>query len=157
MRTRLSVLHLPTIPTSFEQSFYGSRNCLSNYICPRYGPCGASTNPMRHSKAFAERFHFLTRFNYEAIVAPAVQGCLHQWSTTRAPRSSLDAGSEPRSSLYRPRQLTAAPTSLQSFFQATPQAGGVPRDPAPLKDRAYQARIGQELLEYSTWFRRILK
>lgn len=36
----------------------------------------------------------------------------------------------------------------QSFFQATPQTAGVPRDPRPLKDRAFQARIGQEILEY---------
>lgn len=36
----------------------------------------------------------------------------------------------------------------QSFFQQAPQAAGVPRDPRPLKDRSYQARIGQELLEY---------
>jgi len=38
----------------------------------------------------------------------------------------------------------------QSFFQQAPQAAGVPRDPRPLRDRSYQARIGQELLEYLT-------
>ncbi|KAI5455702.1 HEC/Ndc80p family-domain-containing protein [Mariannaea sp. PMI_226] len=68
--------------------------------------------------------------------------------TPHAPRPSMDAGGEPRSNVYRPRQSVAATTSRQSFFQATPQAAGVPRDPRPLKDRAYQARIGQELLEY---------
>ncbi|EON99784.1 putative hec ndc80p family protein [Phaeoacremonium minimum UCRPA7] len=36
----------------------------------------------------------------------------------------------------------------QSFFQQAPQPAGVPRDPRPLKDRAYQTRIGQELLDY---------
>jgi kinetochore protein NDC80 len=36
----------------------------------------------------------------------------------------------------------------QSFFQQAPQAAGVPRDPRPLKDRSYQNRLGQELLEY---------
>jgi kinetochore protein NDC80 len=36
----------------------------------------------------------------------------------------------------------------QSFFQQAPQPAGVPRDPRPLKDRTYQTRIGQELLDY---------
>lgn len=38
--------------------------------------------------------------------------------------------------------------SHQSFFQQAPVPAGVPRDPRPLKDRAYQNRIGQELLDY---------
>ncbi|KAF7544984.1 hypothetical protein G7046_g9663 [Stylonectria norvegica] len=62
-------------------------------------------------------------------------------------RASTD-GDNRRSSVYRPRQSTSGPMSHQSFFQATPQAAGVPRDPRPLKDRSYQARIGQELLDY---------
>ncbi|KAL8880447.1 MAG: hypothetical protein Q9198_002144 [Flavoplaca austrocitrina] len=36
----------------------------------------------------------------------------------------------------------------QSFFTQAPVPAGVPRDPRPLKDRNYQARIGQELLDY---------
>lgn len=36
----------------------------------------------------------------------------------------------------------------QSFFTQVPPAAGVPRDPRPLRDRAFQTRIGQELLEY---------
>lgn len=38
--------------------------------------------------------------------------------------------------------------SHQSIFQQAPQPAGVPRDPRPLRDRSYQARIGQELLDY---------
>ncbi|KAF9889124.1 kinetochore-associated Ndc80 complex subunit ndc80 [Aspergillus nanangensis] len=38
----------------------------------------------------------------------------------------------------------------QSFFTQVPSVAGVPRDPRPLRDRSYQARIGQELLEYLT-------
>ncbi|KAH6618087.1 HEC/Ndc80p family-domain-containing protein [Chaetomium sp. MPI-SDFR-AT-0129] len=55
-----------------------------------------------------------------------------------------------RSSVYRARPSTAAgPMSgHQSFFQQAPQAAGVPRDPRPLKDRSYQNRLGQELIEY---------
>jgi len=36
----------------------------------------------------------------------------------------------------------------QSFFQQAPQPAGVPKDPRPLRDRTYQAKIGQELLDY---------
>jgi kinetochore protein NDC80 len=38
--------------------------------------------------------------------------------------------------------------SHTSFFAQAPQAAGVLRDPRPLRDRSFQARIGQELLEY---------
>ena len=38
----------------------------------------------------------------------------------------------------------------QSFFVQAPVPAGVPRDPRPLKDRSYQAKIGQELLDYLT-------
>lgn len=40
--------------------------------------------------------------------------------------------------------------SHQSFFQQAPMPAGVPRDPRPLKDRSYQAKIGQDLLDYLT-------
>lgn len=40
--------------------------------------------------------------------------------------------------------------SHQSFFTQIPTHAGVPRDPRPLRDRSFQARIGQELLEYLT-------
>ncbi len=42
------------------------------------------------------------------------------------------------------------PMGHQSFFVQAPMAAGVPRDPRPLKDRSYQAKIGQELLDYLT-------
>lgn len=54
-----------------------------------------------------------------------------------------------RSSVYRARTSTHAHMGgHQSFFQQAPQPAGVPRDPRPLKDRSYQTRIGQELLDY---------
>lgn len=40
--------------------------------------------------------------------------------------------------------------SHQSFFTQPPAPAGVPKDPRPLRDRNYQARISQELLEYLT-------
>ncbi|KAI1336990.1 HEC/Ndc80p family protein [Xylariaceae sp. FL0016] len=61
---------------------------------------------------------------------------------------SRNSENERRSSVYRARPSTAGPMSHQSFFQQAPQAAGVPRDPRPLKDRSFQARIGQELLDY---------
>ena len=57
-------------------------------------------------------------------------------------------GSERRSSVYRSRASTNAAAGHQSFFQQAPPAAGVPRDPRPLKDRTYQMKIGQELLDY---------
>ena len=48
------------------------------------------------------------------------------------------------------RPSTAAPVAHQSFFTQGPIPAGVPRDPRPLKDRSFQARISQELLEYLT-------
>lgn len=63
---------------------------------------------------------------------------------------SSGEGSERRSSIYRSRSSTNGPIGHQSFFQQAPQPAGVPRDPRPLKDRAYQTKIGQELLDYMT-------
>lgn len=40
----------------------------------------------------------------------------------------------------------------QSFFTQMPQPAGVPKDPRPLKDRAYQTKLGQELLDYMTQY-----
>ncbi|KAK4199738.1 putative kinetochore protein ndc-80 [Triangularia verruculosa] len=74
---------------------------------------------------------------------------------TPGPSSSQD--NDRRSSVYRARPSgIGGPSSgmgmpmggHQSFFQQAPQAAGVPRDPRPLKDRSYQGRLGQELLEY---------
>ncbi|RFU35356.1 hypothetical protein B7463_g989, partial [Scytalidium lignicola] len=55
---------------------------------------------------------------------------------------------ERRSSVYRARPSTVGPMAHQSFFQQAPVPAGVPRDPRPLKDRSYQTKIGQELLDY---------
>lgn len=48
------------------------------------------------------------------------------------------------------RPSSTGPMSHQSFFQQAPIPAGVPRDPRPLKDRSYQSKIGQELLDYLT-------
>ncbi|KFG85795.1 putative kinetochore protein ndc-80 [Metarhizium anisopliae] len=56
---------------------------------------------------------------------------------------------ERRSSIYRPRQSTVGGVNNhQGFFQTTLQPAGVPKDPRPLKDRSFQMRMGQELMEY---------
>ncbi|KAI4284051.1 MAG: hypothetical protein L6R35_005000 [Caloplaca aegaea] len=54
-----------------------------------------------------------------------------------------------RSSVYS-RPSSTGPMGHQSFFTQAPVPAGVPRDPRPLKDRSYQAKIGQELLDYLT-------
>ncbi|KAJ5287530.1 hypothetical protein N7478_003216 [Penicillium angulare] len=54
-----------------------------------------------------------------------------------------------RSSVFS-RPSTGGPHGHQSFFNQVPAVAGVPRDPRPLRDRTFQARIGHELLEYLT-------
>ena len=54
-----------------------------------------------------------------------------------------------RSSVFS-RPSMGGPMGHQSFFTQVPTVAGVPRDPRPLRDRSFQARIGQELLEYLT-------
>ncbi|KAJ5439940.1 kinetochore protein ndc80 [Penicillium daleae] len=54
-----------------------------------------------------------------------------------------------RSSVFS-RPSVGGPMGHQSFFNSVPAVAGVPRDPRPLRDRSFQARIGQELLEYLT-------
>lgn len=57
-----------------------------------------------------------------------------------------------RSSVFsRPSMGMGGPMGgHQSFFTQVPNVAGVPRDPRPLRDRSFQTRIGQELLEYLT-------
>jgi len=62
-------------------------------------------------------------------------------------RSSAE-GFERRSSVMQARHSTNGPTQKQSFFQQVPQATGTKTDPRPLRDRNFQARICQELLDY---------
>lgn len=58
-------------------------------------------------------------------------------------------GLQRRSSVFS-RPSSGAGMGHQSFFTQGPIPAGVPRDPRPLRDRSFQARIGQELLEYMT-------
>ncbi|KAL4779170.1 putative kinetochore protein ndc80 [Aspergillus varians] len=55
-----------------------------------------------------------------------------------------------RSSVFSRPSTGGAIGHHQSFFTQVPSATGVPRDPRPLRDRTFQARIAQELLEYLT-------
>ncbi|KAI1454447.1 HEC/Ndc80p family-domain-containing protein [Annulohypoxylon moriforme] len=71
---------------------------------------------------------------------------IKNYASSGVPMRNSESGR--RSSVYRSRSSTNAPGSHQSFFQQAPQAAGVPRDPRPLKDRSFQAKIGQELLDY---------
>ncbi|KHN99044.1 Kinetochore protein Ndc80 [Metarhizium album ARSEF 1941] len=62
-------------------------------------------------------------------------------------RQSSEA--ERRSSIYRPRQsMVGGVNNHSGFFQTTLQPAGVPKDPRPLKDRSFQMKMGQELMEY---------
>lgn len=63
------------------------------------------------------------------------------------PPMSASQSLQRRSSLY---SSSTGPVSHQSFFAQGPVPAGVPKDPRPLKDGAYRAKIGQELLDYLT-------
>ena len=63
------------------------------------------------------------------------------------PPMSASQSLQRRSSVYS-RPSTSGPMGHQSFFSQGPIPAGVPRDPRPLKDGAYRAKIGQELLDY---------
>ena len=65
---------------------------------------------------------------------------------TQTPAS---ASLQRRSSIYS-RPSNNAPIAHQSFFTQPPAPAGVPKDPRPLRDRGYQTRVSQELLEYLT-------
>jgi len=54
-----------------------------------------------------------------------------------------------RSSVLSARQsMTGGQVANRSFFAQAPIPAGVPKDPRPLKDRAYQATVEQELMDY---------
>lgn len=79
---------------------------------------------------------------------PQSTSTLKSYTPSNIPGRASSSG-ERRSSVYRARTSTHAHVGgHQSFFQQAPQPAGVPRDPRPLRDRSYQARIGQELLDY---------
>lgn len=71
------------------------------------------------------------------------------YAPTSISQSNVE-NTERRSSIYRSRNSSNGPTGHQSFFQQVTQAAGVPRDPRPLRDRSYQTKIGQDLLDYLT-------
>ncbi|KAL9108324.1 MAG: hypothetical protein Q9227_006923 [Pyrenula ochraceoflavens] len=70
----------------------------------------------------------------------------NMFSSQQTPAS---ASIQRRSSIYS-RPSASGPMAHQSFFTQGPLPAGVPRDPRPLRDRGYQNRIGQELLDYLT-------
>jgi kinetochore protein NDC80 len=89
-------------------------------------------------------------FHRQSVANPADLGLSSVKRSSQTPRafSSGPAENDRRSSVYRARTSTPGHAPYQSFFQQAPQPAGVPRDPRPLKDRSYQAKIGQELLDY---------
>lgn len=54
-----------------------------------------------------------------------------------------------RSSIFS-RPSGQGPTTHQSFFSQPPAPAGAPKDPRPLRDSSYRARLSQELLDYLT-------
>lgn len=72
-------------------------------------------------------------------------------NATPASSLQLQQSTQRRSSVYSARHSSSAgQIAHQSFFAFAPQPAGVPRDPRPLKDKAFQAQIGEELTQYLT-------
>lgn len=65
------------------------------------------------------------------------------------PPMSASQSLQRRSSVYS-RPSSTGPMSHQSFFAQAPIPASAPQDPRPLRNGAYQAKIGQELLDYLT-------
>jgi kinetochore protein NDC80 len=127
------------------RSMSGSRASLamSRPSQPLFQRSSSGTNLADLGASSAKRTSFQQN-NNTALLKTYTPGA------TMSGRASTD--SDRRSSVYRARASTQMPLSgghYQSFFQQIPQPAGVPRDPRPLKDRAYQTKIGQELLDYA--------
>ncbi|PHH65975.1 hypothetical protein CDD81_923 [Ophiocordyceps australis] len=126
-----------------------------------YGSHGRSMSGSRHSLAMSSRpaqpalhrsssGNNLADLGHSSVKRSSYQQPPSSYtSTVHTPANArASMGADRRSSLYQPRQSTSGAPSHRSFFQSNLQPAGVLRDPRPLKDRSYQARIGQELLEY---------
>lgn len=117
----------------------GSRQSLANRPSqPLFSRTSSGSNLADLGLSSVKRQSLAPKAAYAATMA-----------TPAATRTSTE--NERRSSVFRPRSSMNGPVNNhQSFFQTTHQPAGVPKDPRPLKDRAFQARIGQELMEYMT-------
>ena len=123
---------------SHARSISGSRQSLAppRPNQPMFQRSSSGTNLAEIGMSSVKRTSFQNSGGRKSYAPPSAMG--------RQPAEST----ERRSSVYRSRSSTNGPTAHQSFFQQAPQPAGVPRDPRPLKDRSYQSRLGQELLDY---------
>ncbi|KAM7191588.1 putative kinetochore protein ndc80 [Rhypophila sp. PSN 637] len=135
-----------TTSASHGRSVSGSRQSLamSRPSQPLFqrssmGPGGMADFQIGMSSAKRASIHPIMSGNNTTSLNPFMTG-------TVPGRGSTDG--ERRSSIFRRPSMAPGGMAKQSFFQQAPQTAGVPRDPRPLKERAFQARIGQELLEF---------
>ncbi|KAH7380844.1 HEC/Ndc80p family-domain-containing protein [Cadophora sp. MPI-SDFR-AT-0126] len=124
-------------PFSHVRSISGSRTSLAppRPNQPQFQRSSSGTNLAEMGTSSVKRTSFQNTSSRKSF-APGTTG-----------RSSAESV-ERRSSAYKSRSSTSGPMGHQSFFQQAPQPAGVPKDPRPLRDRTYQAKIGQELLDY---------
>ncbi|RMZ80199.1 hypothetical protein DV737_g3105, partial [Chaetothyriales sp. CBS 132003] len=71
----------------------------------------------------------------------------HQLSGSQTPAS---ASAQRRSSIYSRPSAHGPFTHHQSFFIPHALPAAAPKDPRPLRDASYKARLGQEILDYLT-------
>ncbi|KAL2408687.1 putative kinetochore protein ndc80 [Exophiala dermatitidis] len=65
------------------------------------------------------------------------------------PQTPATQSLQRRSSIFS-RPSAHGPVAHQSFFSQPPAPTGAPKDPRPLRDSSYRARLSQELLDYLT-------
>ncbi|KAH8903062.1 HEC/Ndc80p family protein [Coniochaeta sp. PMI_546] len=125
--------------SSHARSMSGSRQSLamSRPSQPLFQRSSSGTNLAEAGLSSVKRSSFQTT------------NSLKPYTPGSGPNNRASTDADRRSSVYRGRTSTiGAAGAHQSFFQQAPAPAGVPRDPRPLKDRSYQTKIGQELLEY---------
>ncbi|PQE25552.1 HEC Ndc80p family protein [Rutstroemia sp. NJR-2017a BBW] len=137
MKRSNSISGINNIPFTASHGRTGSRQSLAppRPSQPLFSRSSSGTNLAEIGMTSVKRASFQNSSGRKSYAPPQMG------------RASAE-GTERRSSVYRSRTSTNGPMGHQSFFQQAPQPAGVPKDPRPLKDRAYQGKIGQELLEY---------
>ncbi|POS83592.1 hypothetical protein EPUL_004306 [Erysiphe pulchra] len=133
----ISGLNVPFTTTGHNRSLSSSRHSLA--------PPRPSQPQFQRSTSISN----LAETGMPSVKRSSTQGNggRKSYAQSSASRASGE-GLERRSSVYRSRTSTNGLIGHQSFFQQATQAAGIPKDPRPLRDRSFQARIGQELLDY---------
>ncbi|KAI5288808.1 kinetochore-associated Ndc80 complex subunit ndc80 [Ascosphaera aggregata] len=84
----------------------------------------------------------------QSMAPPPIPSINSSSSNNNSNNNNNNQALQRRSSVLSRPSIAPGAMGHQSFFTQQPMAAGVPRDPRPLRDRSFQARISQELLDY---------